>query len=87
MLQTLAMLVAGIDQATAVLEACRCAITLPLPHFLQRNRLTNCATGAPGLIPKRTSSRSDTKPRCWQLKHCTKMTGRGLFATLRVGMT
>jgi hypothetical protein len=41
MRRTLATLEAGKDQATAVLEACRCAITLPLPHFLQRKRLTN----------------------------------------------
>jgi hypothetical protein len=27
---------------------------------------------------------SETKPRCWQLKHCTKMTGRGLLTASRI---
>jgi hypothetical protein len=72
-----------LHQAT-LLEVVRCAMTLPLPHFRQRNRLTNWATGVPGFIPKRTSSRSEIKPRCWHLKHCTKMMGRGLFIALRI---
>jgi hypothetical protein len=69
------------NQATALLDDL-VAITLLLPHFRQRKRLTNWATGVPGLIPKRTSSRSETKPRCRQVKHCTKMTGRDLFTGL-----
>jgi hypothetical protein len=57
----------------------RCAITLPLPHFRQRKRLTNCATGAPGLMPKRGRSLSAMTPRCRQLKQRTAITHRGLF--------
>jgi hypothetical protein len=53
----------ALDQAT-LFEVVRCAMTLPLPHFRQRNRLTNWATGAPGLIPKRTRFPSAMMPRC-----------------------
>jgi hypothetical protein len=37
-----------------LLAVVRCAMTLPLPHLRQRKRLTNRATGVPGVIPKRT---------------------------------
>jgi hypothetical protein len=66
-------------QAT-LLAVVRCAMTLPLPQCRQRKRLTNCATGAPGLIPKQTRSASAMTPRCRQLRQRTAITHRGLFA-------
>jgi hypothetical protein len=54
-------------------------MTLPLPHLRQRKRLTNWATGAPGLIPKRRRSPSAMTPRCRQLRQRTAITHCGLF--------
>jgi len=59
-------------------------MTLPLPHFRQRKRLTNWATGAPGLTPKRTRSPSAMTPRWWQLRHRTTITQPGRFTMLRI---
>jgi hypothetical protein len=53
----------ALNQAT-LLAVVRCAMTLPLPHLRQRKRLTNFATGAPGLTPKRARSSSAMTPRC-----------------------
>jgi hypothetical protein len=74
------------DQATAVLECERLAITLPLLHFRHLNLLTNCATGASGLTPNRTSSRSEIAPRCPHLKQRTKMIASRPFAALLIAV-
>ncbi|MFZ0236230.1 MAG: hypothetical protein WAL37_02475 [Xanthobacteraceae bacterium] len=62
----------------------RLAITLPLPHFRQRNRLTNWAIGAPGLSPNRTRSSSGIMPRWGHLMQRTTITERVLFTTSRI---
>jgi hypothetical protein len=73
----------GAHHAT-LLAVVRCAMTLPLPHLRQRKRLTNCATGAPGLIAKRVRSPSAITPRCRQLRQRTAIIQRGLFVRLRI---
>ena len=66
--------ITGCAHHATLLAVVRCAMTLALPHWRQRKRLTNCATGAPGLTPKRGRSPSAMTPRCRHLRQRTAIT-------------
>ena len=58
-------------------------MTLPLPHLVQRSRLTKLAIGASGFSPKRLSAAASSVLRCRQRMQRTEMdvlTAGGILA-------